>query len=171
MAEDGGTHPESGVPGKAMIFAAINLIILLLILGYFLRKPAKEFFASRSALIKRGLEDSQKLREDAQAKYAEYEKRIQGIDEEMQTLIAQLKEDGKLERARIIQEAQDQVVALRSTSERVMKQELRKAKEDLKREAVNLAAELAEELVKKSMTPEDQKRILEQYIDKMEHLS
>lgn len=164
-------HGPEGIPTKAIIFAAINLMILLGILTYFLRKPTKEFFASRSALIKKSMDEAKELRDAAQFKYDEYEKRLQGIDAEMKALIEQLKSDGKLERGRIIKAAEEQVGLLQETSGRIMTQELLKAKEELKREAVNLAAELAEELVRKNMTPEDQRRLVEQYLSKMEHLS
>lgn len=163
-------HAE-GVPLKPLIFAIINLALLLAFLGVMLRKPAKDFFASRAALIKKGLDESRELKTEAQKKYSEYENRLQNLEAETQTLIAKLKEDGNLERSRIVEEAKEQIQSLTETSSRIITQEMRKAKEELKKEAVNLAADLAEKLVRENMTAEDQKRILEQYINKMERLS
>jgi len=164
-------HDAHGVPTKAILFAALNFLLLILILGYFLRKPVKEFFASRAALIKTDIEDSQALKDQAQAKFQEYEQRLKGIEAEMAGLVDELKKDGELEKGRIVQAAKDQAVALQETSERVMSNELKRAKEELKREAMSLAAELAEELVRRNITAEDQKRLVQTYIDKMEHLS
>ncbi len=169
-ATEGGHGPE-GIPTKPLIYAGINFLILILVLGYFLRKPVKEFFASRAALIKKNIELSQALRNEAAKKYAEYEARLKGIEAEMSRLIAQLKKDGNLEKERILRAAQEQMVGLGETSKRVMDQEIRRAKEELKEEAAALAASLAEELVRKNITPEDQRRLLEEYLERMERLS
>lgn len=162
---------EHGFPGKALIFAGINFLIFILILGYFLRKPMKEFFRSRAAVIGKDINESQKLKEEAERKYAEYEQRMKGIEAEMQHLITELKSDGQLERDRLLSTAEEQAEALKNTSERIMAQELRRAKEELKQEAVQLAADMAEDLLKKNITAEDQQRIVKQYIHKVEHLS
>lgn len=162
---------EHGFPGKALIFAGINFLIFILILGYFLHKPMKEFFSSRAAVIGKDIHESQNLKQEAEQKYAEYEQRMKSIEAEMQHLITELKKDGQLERDRLLATAEEQAEALKHTSERIMDQELRRAKEELKQEAVQLAAEMAEDLLKKNITAEDQQRIVKQYIHKVEHLS
>jgi len=171
LGVEGGGNETHGFPAKAIIFAAINFLLLAVILGYFLRIPIKEFFASRGALIKKDIEDSQAVVDQAEQKYREYEKRLGSIEEEMQALITQLKRDGTLEKDRIVEAAKAQMQALHETSERVMSTELRRAKEELKEEAVQLATQLAEELVRKNITPEDQQRLVKNYMEKMEHLS
>lgn len=169
-ASEGGGEPH-GIPTKAIIFAVVNFLILVILLGYLLRKPVKDFFASRAALIKQDIEESQSLRDQATEKFQEYGQRLKNIEAEMEALTAELNQAGELERKRIVQEAHERVTAMKETSERVMAQELIRAKEELKRDAVALAAELAEKLVRENITPEDQKRIVKQYMDRMEHLS
>lgn len=166
-------HAEEGEhhgPGMAVVFHAINFAILVGLLFYFLRKPAKEFFASRSTSIRSSIDEAKLRKDEAAKKYAEYEQRLKSIEGEMQTLITGLQKDGELERKRLIETAEQQVAALKSNSERMLQQELRKAKEDLKREAVGLAGQLAEDLIRKNVTPEDQGRLVGQYLEKMEKL-
>lgn len=171
LASEGEPGEAHGVPTKAVLFAALNFILLILILAYFLRKPVKEFFASRAAIIKADINDSEALKNQAEEKFHEYERRLKGIEAEMNHLVEELKKDGELEKAKLVQAAKEQAASLQETSERVMSTELKRAKEELKREAVSLAAELAEELIRKNITAEDQKRLVQTYIDKMEHLS
>ncbi len=171
FAAGGGHGHEAGIPVRPVLFASVNLALLLGLLFFLLRKPAKDFFASRSALIQKNLEQSQSLKREAELKFSEAQSRLSGIEEETQRLVAELKRDGELERARLIQEAQDQVKGLQQTGERILAQELRKAKEELKKETVALAAEMAEALVKQNLTPEDQRRLVSQYLGKMENLS
>ncbi|MFO1463023.1 MAG: ATP synthase F0 subunit B [bacterium] len=167
-AAEGG-HEEG--PGMSLVYWGINFLILVGGLAFFLRKPVKEFFASRSTLIRKNIEEATQRRGNAEQKYAEYEARLKSIEKEMQELIATLKKDGELEKRRLVEQAQHQVANLKTTSERILQQELRKAKEELKKEAVHLATDLAEELLRKNVTADDQGRIVDQYLQKMEKLA
>lgn len=168
--EAAGEGGEPHGPGMAVVYHAINFAILFSLLFYFLRKPTKEFFASRATLIRSNIEEAKQRKEEAAKKYAEYEQRLQSIEGEMQGLITGLQKDGELERKRLLETAEQQAASLQSNSERMLQQELRKAKEDLKREAVGLAGQLAEDLIRQNLTPEDQGRLVGQYLEKMEKL-
>ena len=170
LAAEAEEHSEGGIP-RALLYAGINFLILVGILVYFLKKPTQEFFASRSTLIRTQLTQAKDLKTSAEHRFAEYEKRLQHVQQERQKLIDELKRDGELERQRIIQSGRDQVTAMQLTSEKVVAQELRKAKEELKREAVNLATELAEKLLREHITAQDQSRLVEDYLQKMESLT
>ncbi|HCU25962.1 MAG TPA: hypothetical protein DF383_13170, partial [Deltaproteobacteria bacterium] len=168
-AAEAAGHGDEGIPFK-LVYAGINFLILLAILVYFLRKPAREFFASRSALIRGNLEQSQENKVQAEKKYAEYETRLKNIEAEMQGLANSLKKDGELEKQRLVENARHQAAVFKSTSEKILQQELRKAKEELKKETVNLAADFAEDSLRKNLNAQDQGRLIEQYLNKMEHL-
>lgn len=168
-AAEAEAHEEG--PTIKLVYWGINFLILAVGLLYFLRKPVKEFFASRATLIRENIEQARALKANAEKKYQDYENRLKSIEKEMQELIANLKKDGELEKRRMIESAAQQAANLKSNSERVLQQELRKAKEDLKKEAVSLATDLAEDLIRKNVTPEDQGRIVDQYLTKMEKLA
>jgi len=163
-------HHEEGIP-FSMVFSGINFAILAGLLFYFLRKPAKDHFASRATLIRTRIQQAEELKSHAVQKYNEFESRLKSIDRETQDLIANLKHDGELEKRRLVEMAEKQSVQLRETQEKIIGQELRKAKEELKQEAINLASDMAEKLVRENMTPEDQNRVVGQYLDRMEKLA
>jgi len=169
-AEAHGAGHETGIP-FSVVFSIINFTILVALLFYFLRKPAKEYFASRATLIRTRIQQAEELKSHAVKKYAEYEGRLKSIDRETQDLIANLKHDGELEKRRLLETAEKQSVQLRETQEKIIGQELRKAKEELKQEAINLASEMAEKLVRENMTPDDQNRLIGEYLERMEKLA
>ena len=168
--EEHGSGHGGGIP-HSLIYAAINFTILIILLSYFLRKPAKEFFASRGVLIKKSIDESKDLKINAENKYREYETRLKNIETETQNLINQLKQDGELEKNRLLESAQKQITTLQETHQKILDQELRRAKEELKKQAVAMAANLAEELIKKNISSQDQNKILEQYLNKLENAS
>ncbi len=168
----GAGHHVEPMPETGRIIAAfINLALFFILMIVIMRKPMKNFFASRAVLVKKDIEESQQLKKEAQAKHSEYEKRLQNIEQEMQNLVEELKKDGELESDKIISLAQEQAETLKSTHEKILSNELKKAKATLKEEAVKLASDLAEDLIKKQLTPEDQKRLISQYIEKMEKMA
>jgi F-type H+-transporting ATPase subunit b len=111
------------------------------------------------------------LKANAEKRFAEYEGRLKSIDRERRELIASLKEGGELEKRRLVETARRQAEMLRDTQQKFISQELRKAKEELKKEAVVIAAELAEKLLRENLTPEDQNRLVGQYVERMEKLA
>ncbi len=162
-------HGKEGIP-RSLLFSGINFLILAGILVYFLRKPVRDFFASRATLIRTTMSQAQELKSNAARKYEEYEGRMKRIEQEMQALIEELKNDGELERRRLVESAKKQAAGLRETSQRVISQELRRAKEELKQEAIALAADLAEKLVRDNFSPQDQSRIIDQYLQRLERM-
>ncbi len=113
-AAEGG-HEEG--PGMSLVYWGINFLILVGGLAFFLRKPVKEFFASRSTLIRKNIEEATQRRANAEQKYAEYEARLKSIEKEMQELIATLKKDGELEKRRLVEQAQHQVANLSGSTD------------------------------------------------------
>lgn len=167
----GGGHHVEPIPETSRIIASfVNLAIFFILMIVIMRKPMKNFFSSRAVLVKKDIEESQQLRKEAETKHADYESRLQNIEQEMQNLIEELKNDGELERGNIIKMAEDQAEKLKTTHEKILSNELKKAKESLKEEAVKLASDLAENLLKTQLKPEDQKRLINQYIEKMENV-
>jgi F-type H+-transporting ATPase subunit b len=162
-------HGEGGIPFK-LVYAVANFLILLGLLIYFLKKPAKEFFASRATLLKTRMDQAQDLKAQAIQKHAEYESKLKNVQKEMETLVTELKKDGELERQRIIDETRAQLTQSKTTQEKILAQELRKAKEEIKRNSARLTEEIAEKLIKNNITAEDQTKIFEDYLTKLESI-
>src|SRR5262249_38720744 len=102
----------------SLVYWSVNFLILFAVLAYFLRKPAKDFFASRATLLQTNVTQAKELKDHAEQKYAEYETRLKNIEKEMEELVSSLKRDGELEKQRLLQLAREQVAALKSTSEK-----------------------------------------------------
>ena len=66
--------------------------------------------------------------------------------------------------------AQAEIARVHEQSRFAAEQEVKKAREDLRREAADLSAAAAEEMVKKSVTPDDQERIVRENIDKIKEV-
>ena len=169
-AEESGAHQGGGVhvPWGEILKQAINFLILAGVLVYFLRKPLASFLKERSELQRKAIDDAAKALAEAKEKLAAIESRTAKLADEIAGMNAKMDIDAAAE-ARRLQETVDlEISRIRTQSEFTGEQEVKKAREELRREASLLTARAAEELVRKSLSPEDQERLVRENLEKIE---
>jgi F-type H+-transporting ATPase subunit b len=169
-AEESGAHPGGGVhvPWGEILKQAINFLILAVVLVYFLRKPLSSFLKERSELQRKAIEDAAKARAAAAEKLAAIEARTAKLADEIAAMNAKLADDAAAETLRLQEAAAVEISRIRVQSEVTGEQEVKKAREELRREASLLAARAAEELVRKTLSAEDQERLVRENLEKIE---
>ena len=168
-AEGGGEHNAPTLEWT-MILNIVNFGLLLALFIYLYRKNSSGAFEKRSLEVQIEMEEAAEAKKQAEAKYNEYKARIGRLDEEVQKIREMAKEDGEKERETILIEARKQSEKMVAQAELTAKQEVEQAKRDLRREAAELAAGMAEAVIKSAVTPEDQKKWVTSYIEKIGEL-
>lgn len=163
-------HPPLNIL-KEVVFPFVNFSILFFLLFFLLRRPIKDFLLARSKSLASAIEAQAHEKQEAEAKALNYERRLKNIEKDIEDLAGALKKEGELVRGKIVQEAEASSGRIRELTERIGRQELRKAKERLKEEAVELASEFAEKLVKEGLKPQDKERLTEDAFQKLERLA
>lgn len=153
------------------IFKIINFIIFLAVLYYFLFQKIKDFFSKRSTGIRSAIEDAQQARKEAEKRLEEVSKKLDAVGEEISKMKAEAKEDGERLRERIQKEAEELTEKVTQQAKKSIDLETKKVRTRLQEEAVFMAMEIAGEIIKKNIKPEDQERLITEYIEKMEGLS
>lgn len=169
-AEESGAHPGVGVhvPWGEVLKQAINFLILAGVLVYFLRKPVSSFLKERSELLRKAIDDAAKARSDAAEKLAAIEARTAKLADEIAGMNAKMDVEAAAEARRLQETVAVEITRIRTQSEFTGEQEVKKAREELRREAAVLTARAAEELVRKTLSPEDQERLVRENIQKIE---
>jgi F-type H+-transporting ATPase subunit b len=169
-AEESGAHPGVGVhvPWGEVLKQAINFLILAGVLVYFLRKPVSSFLRERSELLRKAIDDAAKARSDAAEKLAAIEARTAKLADEIAGMNAKMDLEAAAEARRLQETVAVEITRIRTQSEFTGEQEVKKAREELRREAAVLTARAAEELVRKTLSPEDQERLVRENIQKIE---
>ncbi len=155
-------------PWLSFAFKVVNFAILMAILIKVLSKPLGNFLKNRQAKVKETLEEAEKARAQAEKKMKEYEKRLAQIDTEIEEIRRVLREEGENEKAKIIREAERTAENIKAQARSTAEQEIRQAQRILREEMTDFTVKLAEEILKKSMSKSDQKRLVEEYVRKME---
>ena len=171
-AEEGGAHNGGGVhiPWGEILKQGINFLLLAGVLVYFLRKPLSTFLKERSELLRKAIDDAAKARAEAAEKLAAIEIRTAKLADEIAGMNAKMDVEAAAEARRLQEVAAVEISRIRAQSEFTGEQEVKKAREELSREAALLSARAAEELIRKTLSPEDQERLVRENIEKIERI-
>ena len=162
----GAAEEDHGIlPTVARLF---NFAVLVGALVYFLRAPIAAYLSSRSSQIRQELVTASEMRSAAAAQLAEIEKKMSALPAELDQLRRQGAEDVKAEQARISQAAVQERDRLLEQTRREIDTRLRVAKRELTEHAAQLAVQVAEQRIKRTITPDDQIRLVQRYASQLE---
>jgi F-type H+-transporting ATPase subunit b len=154
-------------PWMTMAWRILNFGILMALLWKLLADKFKTYFGDRRTEIAQTIEDADKAKADAEKQFAEYNQKLANVEKDIKEIKDAIMGELEGEKQRILDEgkvAADRIVAQAKWS---AEQEVLKAKNSLRNQVVDMAGDMAAGLVTNSMTPEDQKRLIEEYLDKV----
>ncbi len=155
---------EHGSPVLEMVAKLFNFAILAGTLVYFLRSPIATYLKDRKAQIRRDLVHAQETKETAAAQLVEIDKKLAALPGELDALRKTGAEEVSAEEARIRGAAEQERIRLLENTKRDLQLQLRIAERDLTRHAADLAIAVATDRAKKTMTDQDQRRLVERYL-------
>ena len=150
-----------------LLYRSINFIIFFVVLFILLRKPLKQGLASRRDSIERELQELEAKKEEAKKEYQTLEKRIANIKEEREAILAEFKAEGEKEQQKIIDNAQKVASRIVEQTQITIQQEIQKANLSLRQELAEMAVQMAEDILKKNITENDQKVLIGEYLAKV----
>lgn len=165
-----GGPADSGVLLKDFLFRVLNFGIMVALLAYFLTKPLRKGLAGRREAIEKALAEAKQAREEAEARFAEYDRKLSQATEEIAEISAAIRREGELEKQKIIANAKEMAAKIERDAEKAASLEVAKARTELQREAVQLAVGVAEQLLKKNFTKDDDARLIDEYMQKVGEL-
>lgn len=149
-----------------LIFAAINFALFVGLLGFLLRRPVKEFWANRAEALRVRIAQARERRAEAEGVYQRLSDRVARMEQEMAALTERMRQNGTLEKQKILEEAQAHAERLTQATQRIAEQELAKARFRLREVAARLTVDLAEKTIRGDLTPADQDRLVTDYLDR-----
>jgi F-type H+-transporting ATPase subunit b len=149
------------------LWKAANLLIFLGILIYFLGKPFNAHFRKRREDLDALLDKAKADREQALALAAEMRTRLAALEAQVADVRRRGAEEGETEKAAQLEAAEKEAEALRRNAAEEIDRRLASAKQELARAASDLAVERAKEILSRSITDEDRRRLLEESVGKI----
>jgi F-type H+-transporting ATPase subunit b len=158
QAEHGSEHAV-----RDMVARLLNFGILVGALVYFLKGPIAAYLAGRSSQIRQDLVTAAETRKAATAQLEEIHQKLAALPAELASLKTRGEEDVLAEKARIAQAAAAERERLIEQTRREIDMRLRMARRDLTEHAAALAVAVAQDRITRTITPEDQLRLVDRY--------
>ncbi len=152
---------------KDLGFRIMNFAVLLFLLVKFGAKPIGSGLASRREEIKNEIEDLEARKKVAEESFAEFETKLSAVEKEIDTVVEKAVAQAEVEKTKIIEKAEQAAEDIQRQAEMAIQKEVMEARRSLKDEVADQAAVMAEELIVKNLTDEDQVKIVEDYLAKV----
>lgn len=163
-----GATEGGGFNWRFVIEHAVNLLILLGVLFYFLKNPVKNFLAERRNSISSEIDEAQHQIAEAKKKYEEYAQRLSGIEREVNNLKETIVEQGQKEKEELIKQATQAARMIKEEARDSIARQTSRAKQEIQSEVVARALSLAEELIRKNISDSDRKRFIQNFTNNLE---
>lgn len=164
MLEGAGWQTYFPIETLAKVF---NLVVFVGLISFFLRRPLGAAFTARREGIRKDLMRAQEERNVALAKFEEVEGRLKQLDAEVEAIRAQAQREGAEERERIERSTQEDIRKLSEHAQREIEIAGKTARAELRAYAAEQSVKLAEEMIRRDIRPEDDARLVAEYVEEL----
>lgn len=149
------------------LWKLLNLLAFVGLLVYLLAKPMRGFFRAREESVRRQLAEAAQQRERAAQLESEMARRVASLEGEIRALRERLRQEGERERRLLEQQGEADAARLLAQLDDEAKRRVEEARVGLAREAADVAADLAREIIAKELTPADRERIFARTLERL----
>ena len=142
----------------------VNFAILAGALVYFLKTPVSTYLRTRSETVRRELVEAAALRSEAERQLSDVRSQLAALPAELESLRRHGEEELVHERARMKAATEKTREQLLERTRRDIDFQFRQARRRLVAHAADAAIALARRRLEQTITPEDQSRLINQYV-------
>lgn len=144
-----------------------NFLLLFFLLKFFVWKKVLVLLDERREGVVRDRSTIDATLAQTQALKVDYEAKLAAVDAEARLRVEEAIKDGKRTAQEIKKEAQLGAHKILQTAREQTRHELARAKEDLKDEIVDLVLKTTEHVIEEKLTPEEDRKIAQSFLDKI----
>lgn len=168
QAEKGKPQTAESHEGRDLVLKWINFAILAGGLGWLIQKNAGPYYAARSRKIKKDMIEAADFRQRAEARAAEVERRLTGLEADIAALRSEAAAEGRAESERLSRQTAAEIAKIEAGAEEQVGAAGKAARMELKRYSVELAIGLARKKMETRITPETQDALVRGFVRHLE---
>lgn len=142
---------------------ALNLGILVFLLVRFALPALRDFMRQRAENLREQIGSARTALEAAQRELSELRGQLQRADADARDLLADAQRSAEAEEPLALERSRENAERLREDARRVADQEVQRARGMLQAEAAKLATELAAQILRERLAPEDDRRLFDEF--------
>jgi F-type H+-transporting ATPase subunit b len=163
-AHDAGHGEHAGFSAKTFALQLLNFGVLLFLLIRFGGRAMNKSLRARHEQLKSEISEAARLRDEATLKFQAQEQRVADLEKETAALRTSLRQDAEREHARLIEGSQERAKRIQEEMRLQLNQQVKEAELLLRAEVASASVKLAEELVRKSVNADDQRRLAREFV-------
>ncbi|MGC8866611.1 MAG: F0F1 ATP synthase subunit B [Elusimicrobiales bacterium] len=149
--------PEFGLS----FWTIVIFFLLVVILSKFVWRPLLKEIDEREQSIRKNIEESNRLREEAERYKREIEQKYIDINREADEIIKRVRYETDIEREKIIQKAQAQAEVIIENARKEIEDMKRKAEREIESKVVEISCEISKRVLHSIIDKKAEERILE----------
>ena len=150
-----------------VLITACAMLFLFFLLSYLIFNPARDLLKKRQEKVVSDLADAAKEKEEAAAFKAEYETKLGNAHKDADYIIAEGRIKAMQQHEKMVADAEAEAARIKNRAEKEIELEKEKAKDDVRREIIDVASVMAGRFVAESMDEAKQEALAKEVIDGM----
>ena len=157
-------QPELGL----MIWTVAAFLFTMFVLSKVAFPKIREAIEKRAAKISEDIEAAERQRAEADELLAEYRERLKEAREQAEDIVARAKKAGETAKSEATEEGRNKREELVASAKKDIEAETRRSLEEIRKEIADLTVLATEKITRKSLTDEDQKRLVEEALGEVD---
>jgi F-type H+-transporting ATPase subunit b len=165
-SEGGGFFEQWFMPDTALfLWSVVTFLIVLGILRWKAWGPLIDVLDARAKQIEESLSKAEKVTADAEQQAVKNEEILNAARKEAQNIVTQARDAGDTLKRKLEEDGKEQYNSILEKAKEQIDTEKQKALSEIKTTVVDIALKASERVIKRNLTNEDNKKIVEQTID------
>ena len=156
-----------GVNPWTALFILLNTLVIFFVAKHYLFGPVMKIIEDRQKEIDEMYTDAGSAKESALALEAEYQQKLSAAAQTSEQMVKEAVARGQAREEDIIRQANAEAAAIRDKAAADIAMEKKKAINDAKDEISGIALSIAEKVVGRELNPQDQARMVDNFIDEL----
>lgn len=169
-AATGGDH-GGGIDWWVLGSAITNAILFFGFLGFKLAPVVSEGLKSRRENMAKQLEDARAKQAEAERRLEEYKEKLDNLEAEVEGIVASYQKEAEADKRRMAEDTEKAVQRLVRETEFTISQEAKKAEKLIRDAAIAATLESAEKMLKEKVSSDDRRRLADEYIADLEKVA
>jgi F-type H+-transporting ATPase subunit b len=157
-------QPDPGL----FIWTILVFLVLLFALAKFAWRPLLEALESRQSSIRKALDDAAQAKQELERLNEQSAQIIREARVEAESIITKSRADAERLRAEMKDKARAEADAVVRNAERQIQLETTRALQQIRKEAVDLSVMIAEKIIQRNLSKEDNERLIDEALKQVE---
>ena len=162
------TISEKLVPNLlSFVIQFLSFVILLTVVFIFAYKPVKKILKKRADFVENEIKEARENNLTAQRSVDEAKEIVASSKVQASAIIQKAEQQGQEQYDALIAQAKDEVVMMKKDAEKDIERAKEEALQDIRNEMVKVALGASEEILKREVDNDDNKRLAEEFINRL----